>query len=193
MAGVTERVDAAYLEREPPRPFPAAALPELIGASVTGRPLRALLDPLFLACAGLLLLLAFERAHWLLWVPPLLIAASRLFGPIRRIWVRLSDEVALLRHGERVRTHVLRLRPHRTPLGEIDGALLYCAIPVAPRRVYVGTVWLSDGTEALRLARDGRVNVICLPRAPGTWRIIDALHSEARYDHKEPAPPLPAE
>jgi hypothetical protein len=183
MTRVTDRVDSAYLAQPPPRPFPAAALPELIGDCVLGRPLRALLDPLLLVCLGALLLLAATRAHWLLWAPPLLVALWRLGREARRVWRRVRDELALLRHGRTVRAHVLRLRPNRNLLGEIDGVLLYCAIPVAPRRTYVGAVWLSDGTEALELSRAGRVTVICLPRAPGTWRIVEALRSEVvRYE-----------
>ncbi|MFO7170920.1 MAG: hypothetical protein DIU80_023065 [Chloroflexota bacterium] len=193
MARVTELVDAAYLSREPPRPFPTAALPDLIGATLLERPLRALLDPLLLVSVGLVLLLVAARAHWLLLAPPLALGAWRVFAAASRVWRQLRDELALLRYGQIVRAHVLRLRPHRTLLGEIDGALLYCAIPVAPRRTYVGRVWLSDGTEALRLARAGRVKVICLPRTPGTWRIIEDLQSEVRYDHREPSPPLPEE
>ncbi|HWQ15596.1 MAG TPA: hypothetical protein VNL77_22535 [Roseiflexaceae bacterium] len=193
MTRVTDRVDAAYLAQAPPRPFPAAVLPELLGDYVLGRPLRALLDPPLLVCLALLLLLAGARAHWLLWAPPLLVALWRLGRAGMRVVGRVRDELALLRHGRTVRAHVLRLRPSRTLLGEIDGALLYCAIPVAPRRTYVGAVWLSDGTEALELARAGRVTVICLPRAPGTWRIVEPLRSEVRYDYKHPAPQLLSE
>ena len=47
-------------------------------------------------------------------------------------------------------------------LGEIDGAILACEIDVAPRRSYVGSVWLSDGTEALRLLGSQRIDVAVL-------------------------------
>jgi len=77
---------------------------------------------------------------------------------------------------------VLRLRPHRSTSGAIDGAMLDCAIPIAPRRTYVGSIWLSNGAEAARLARQGRVEVICLPRTPGTWRVIEEVKSDIRYD-----------
>jgi hypothetical protein len=179
MPRVTELVDDAYLVHAPPRPFPAAALPALIGDTALRRPL---LDPALLACAAILGLLLARDAWWPLLLPPL---AGVLWWVWRRalgVWRKVCDEVGLLRHGRTVRARVLRLRPHRNTLGEIDGALLFCAIPVAARRTYVGSVWLSDGTEALRLHREGRVNVICLPRTPGTWRIVDALHSEQRYD-----------
>jgi hypothetical protein len=189
----TEHVDAEYLARATPRPLPLAALPGLVAACLLERPRRALLDPALLAALATLLLLAALRASWPLLALPLALAAWRLWREARRVAAQLRDELALLRHGRVVQAHILKHRPHRDALGEIDGALLYCAIPVAQRRTYVGTVWLSDGTEALRLVKAGRTRVICLPRAPGTWRIAEDLQSELRYDLKQPAPELPAD
>jgi len=83
------------------------------------------------------------------------------------------------------------MRPHRNVLGEIDGALLDCAIVVAPRRTYVGSIWVADGIEAARLARQGRVEVICLPRTPGTWRLIEEIRSDVRYDRVGPMAQIP--
>lgn len=187
MTRATEHVDAEYLARVAPRPFPAAALPSLVLACVTERPLRAILDPALLVALGALLLLVALKAGWPLLVLPLLVIATRLWREAARVWARVRDELALLRYGRIMQAHVLKLRPHRDALGEIDGALLYCAIVVAPRRTYIGSAWLADGTEALRLARAGRVRVLCLPRAPGTWRIVDELQGEVRYDLKGPA------
>lgn len=193
MTRALEHVDAEYLARATPRPLPFAALPGLALACLQDRPLRAVLDIRLLAAFGTLLLLLAARAPlWLLALPALAIA-WRLLAELAGVLGHLRDELALLRHGTRVQAHVLRLRPHRDALGEIDGALLYCALAVAPRRTYVGSVWLSDGTEALRLSKSGRVQVICLPRTPGTWRIVEPLQSRARYDLKYPAPELPRE
>jgi hypothetical protein len=33
--------------------------------------------------------------------------------------------------------------------------------------------------------------VICLPRAPGTWRVVEDLHSEVRYDRSGPIVHVP--
>ena len=76
-------------------------------------------------------------------------------------------------------------------IGEIDGALLACAIPVKPARTYVGSIWLADGHEALRLMHQGQLDVICLPRAPGTWRVIEPVQSQIRYDRVGPIPDIP--
>lgn len=191
MTRATEHVDAEYLARAAPRPFPAAALPSLVLACAMERPLRAILDPALLLAFGALLLLAALKAGWPLLTLSLLVIAWRLWREALRVRARVRDELALLRHGRIVQAHVLKLRPHRDALGEIDGALLYCAVVVAPRRTYIGSAWLSDGTEALRLARAGRVQVLCLPRAPGTWRIVEELQGEVRYDLKGPPAELP--
>lgn len=189
----TEHVDAEYLARATPRPLPLAALPGLVLACVFERRLRALLDPALLAALGTLLLMLVLRAWWPLLLLPLAVALWRVWREVVHVGGRVRDELALLRHGSLVQAHILRHRPHRNVLGEIDGALLYCAIPVAQRRTYVGSVWLSDGTEALKLVKAGRARVICLPRTPGTWRIVEDIASELRYDLKEPAPELPRE
>jgi len=110
-----------------------------------------------------------------------------------QVWRRARDDLSLLRDGLTLRAHVLRMRPHRDTTGEIDGALLDCAIPVAQRRTYVGSIWLSDGIEAARLARQGRVAVICLPRTPGTWRVIEEIKADVRYERVGPMQALPIE
>ena len=78
-------------------------------------------------------------------------------------------------------------------MGTIDGALLDCAIPVAPRRTYVGSIWLANGAEAQRLKHQGRVEVICLPRTPGTWRVIEDVKSDIRYDRMGAIQQIPRE
>jgi hypothetical protein len=117
----------------------------------------------------------------------------RLLMNVWITWRRAREDLALLREGLTIRAHVLGLRPYRTTLGAIDGALLDCAIPVAPRRTYVGSIWLSDGNEALRLARQGRIEVLCLPRTPGTWRVIESVKTDIRYDRRGPTQEIPPE
>jgi hypothetical protein len=55
----------------------------------------------------------------------------------------------------------------------------------------VGSIWVADGIEAARLARQGRVEVICLPRTPGTWRLIEEIRSDVRYDRVGPMAQIP--
>jgi hypothetical protein len=189
----TDQVDPGYLEQAPPRPLRPVVVLNLLGDRVFERPISAFLDPLLIIGLLALILLTALRVHVLLWLVALLVVAVRLSWGAWQVWRRAWDDLRLLREGLIVRAHVLRMRPHRDTTGEIDGALLDCAIPVARRRTYVGSVWLSDGIEAARLARQGRVEVLCLPRTPGTWRVIEEIKADVRYEHTGPTVQLPQE
>jgi hypothetical protein len=193
MQHVTERVSASYLELPAPRPFPSDALVDLLIDHLLRPAVRKLIDPV--VAPALLTIAAAQLLQASGWVTALalLVIAARLAGGLRRVCGRIQDEVALLQHGLTVRAHVMQLRPYRTTLGEIAGARLDCAIPVAPRRTYIGSVWLSDGAEAVEIARRGRLTVICLPRTPGTWRVVDKLTSTVRYDRTGPIERIPQE
>jgi hypothetical protein len=192
MHRVTDQVNVAYLEQVPPRPMPRADIVmNLISDYIFERPLRTFLDPLLIIGFVALVALTQMDAPPLLRYLALLIVLFRLVMKLRQVWRRVRDDLALLRKGLIIRAHVLNLRPYRTLIGEIDGALLDCAIPVAPRRTYVGSIWMSDGQEALRLKQQGRVTVICLPRTPGTWRLIEDVTSEVRYDRMAPPVAIP--
>ncbi len=193
MQPVTEQVDAAYLKLPPPRPIFPALVVNVLSDHIFAQPLRSLLSPL--AIGGVLALVALFAlgASPALRLIPAAVILAHLASVGRQIWRRTRDDLALLHSGLAVRAHVIKLRPHRTTTGEIDGARLECAIPVAPRRTYMGSIWLADGAEALRLSRQGRVEVLCLPRAPGTWRLIEEVNSEVRYDRMGPMQALPSE
>lgn len=193
MQRVTEQVDATYLEQPPPRPVPLAVRLNLLSDYTFARPLRTLLSPLLLIGLAALVILFALRASPLLRLIPLGLIIAWLAIEARQIWRHTSDDLALLRSGLTIRAHVLRLRPYRATSGALEGALLDCAIPVAPRRTYVGSIWLSNGAEASRLAKQGQVEVICLPRTPGTWRIIEDVKSEIRYDRMGPMQAIPHE
>jgi hypothetical protein len=193
MQRVTEQVDATYLEQAPPRAVPPSMVVNLLSDYVFERPLRALLSPLLIAGVVALILLFLLRASPWLRLIPLLVILGWMVREAARIWRRTREDLELLRNGLLVRAHVLRLRPYRATSGTLDGALLDCAIPVAPRRTYVGSIWLSEHAEALRLANQGRVEVICLPRTPGTWRVIEEVKAVIRYDHMGPMQTLPHE
>jgi hypothetical protein len=193
MQPVTEQVDAAYLEQPPPRPIPLPLALNVLSDHVFERPLRLILNPWTIGGVLALLALFAIGASPILRLLALLVIAGQLALDARRVWRRARDDLALLKSGLTIRAHVLRLRPHRATTGEIEGALLDCAIPVAPRRTYMGSIWLSDGNEALRLKKQGRVEVICLPRTPGTWRVIEQVKAEVRYDRLGPMQAIPHE
>ncbi len=190
MQRVTDQVDAAYLKLATPRPLPFLVVINLMGEHMFSRP-QAFLDPwLILGLVGSIFFAAIRIPGPLLLIPLSLVLMRLAVGGYH-LWRRVSDDLALLRKGLIIRAHVLRLRPHRTLTGEINGALLDCAIAVAPRRTYIGSVWLAEGHEALRLARQGRVEVICLPRTPGTWRLVEQVETEVRYDRMGPMAEIP--
>lgn len=191
MQRVTDHVDPGYLNQAPPRPLPPVVMLNLLGDYTFERPISAFLDPLLIIGLVALVALIALRANSLLWFIPLLVIVVRLAMGAWRVWRRTRADVWLLREGLLLRAHVLRMRPHRDTQGEIDGALLDCAIPIAPRRAHVGSIWLSDGVEAARLARLGRVQVLCLPRTPGTWRIIEDIKADVRYERAGPIQRLP--
>ncbi len=193
MQRVNQRVNSGYLNTGAPRPFPFEALPDLVLDYLVQPAFRKLLDPII--GFGLLVLLALGITHTggLLVFLAVVLLTLRLWRDVSRMLGRIIDEIALLRYGLVVRAHVLRMRPYRSELGEIDGALFDCAIAVAPRRTYVGCVWLSDGAEAVQLAKVGRVDVLCLPLTPGTWRIVEDLRSEVRYDRRGPIAHIPVD
>ena len=193
MQRVTEQVDATYLQQAPPRPLAPAVIANLLSDHVFERPLKAFLDPVIIAAVIALVILFALRASSAIRLVPVLLIVFRLLISARDIWQRVRDDLALLRNGLMVRAHVLGLRPHRTTMGAINGALLDCAIPVAPRRTYVGSIWLASGAEALRLKQQGRVEVICLPRTPGTWRVIEDVKSDIRYDRVGAIQTIPRE
>jgi len=190
---VTDQVDADYLEQSPPRPLPPVVALNLLGDYIFERPSTTFLDPLLLVGVVTLVGMITLHAPRLLWFVPLLLILVRISIGAYRIGRRIWDDLLLLRKGLRLRAHVLHMRPHRNTMGEIDGALLDCAIVVAPRRTYVGSIWIADGIEAARLARQGRVEVICLPRTPGTWRLIEEIRSDVRYERVGPVAQIPQE
>jgi hypothetical protein len=193
MQRVTDQVDAAYLEQAPPRPVPPGVFLNLLNDHIFERPLRSLLNPALVTGVVVLVILFVLRASPLLRLLPLALIIGWMAIEARQIWRQTQEDMALLRNGLMIRAHVLRLRAHRATSGAIDGAMLDCAIPIAPRRTYVGSIWLSNGAEASRLASQGRVEVICLPRTPGTWRVIEDVKSEIRYDRMGPMQQIPHE
>src|SRR4029078_946528 len=116
------------------------------------RSFGAFLDPLLIIGIVAQAALIGLQTSKLLWFVPLLVILGRLGLGAYRIGRRVWDDLMLLRKGLMLRAHVLRLRPYRSAAGQLDGALLDCAIAVAPRRTYLGSIWLADGIEAARLA-----------------------------------------
>jgi hypothetical protein len=182
MQQVLDEVDNSYLQQAPPRPLPIMIVIDLLADRFLERPAGAFLNPVLIINLIALVVLAMLRMPPLLLLIPFTLIIFRLMMSAYRTWLRVADDLTLLQQGLLIGAYVLKMRPHRSLNGEIDGVLLDCALPVALRRTYVGSIWLSDPNEALRLAHQGRVEVVCLPRTPGTWRVAEEVRCDVRYE-----------
>jgi hypothetical protein len=179
---VLDLVERTLLEQAPPRRLPPFFLPNLVGEYLLERPLRTYFDPyvLLAICAlGLSLIVQAPTIFSLLLVALL---ALRLIRPVWRLCRDVREDYLLLRHGVVVSAHVLGVRPCRDSAGNQAGAYLDCAIPITRKRTSVGSVWMPDASDALRVSSAGRLPVICLARAPGAWRLRDGDGPHLRYE-----------
>ncbi|NTU81329.1 MAG: hypothetical protein HGA45_18455 [Chloroflexales bacterium] len=182
MPDIIELVDPDTLEQPAPRRLPIFFVPNLIGEYLLERPLTVYLDPFVILCVIAAAALAA------LGVPPLAglalvaLVGVRLLGPCLRLYHNVREDYHLLRHGLVINAHVIGLRPCRSASGRPAGAYLDCAIPITRQRTSVGSVWLPDTSEAVRLSAAGRIPVICLAHAPGTWRLRHGDGPHLRYD-----------
>ena len=182
MPDVLGLVDRNLLEQRAPRRLPPLFLPNLVGEYLLEQPARNYFDPyvlIGLCAAGLLFALQVAPMLWMLL---LVLLALRLSGPCWRLCRDVREDYLLLRHGVVVTAHVLGVRPCRDAAGNPAGAYLDCAIPITRRRTSVGSVWMPDAADALRVSAAGRLPVICLARAPGTWRLRDGDGPHLRYE-----------
>lgn len=175
------QIDRALLAHEPPRPLPPTLLADLVGDRLLATPLRAYVDWPLLGGIALALALALLRTPlWLSWALALALALRLAWLAWRFLGPALAD-ARLLRNGVVLAAQVRRLRAAGTPGDAAGGAYLDCAMSISASRTAVGSVWLASIAEAERLVLKGQVRVICLPRAPGTWRLLEGGGSEQRY------------
>lgn len=182
MPDVLDLVEPGTLERTPPRRLPALFILNLIGEYLLERPARTYFDPVVIGCLVTSLAAAALGVGPYFWVALGTLASLRLLGPCSRLFRDVREDYLLLRYGLVVTAHVIGMRPCRATGGEPAGAYLDCAIPITRRRTSVGSVWIPDSSEALRLSAAGRIPVICLARAPGTWRLRDGDGPHLRYE-----------
>ncbi len=178
---IVNQVDPVLFQRQPPRSLPPMLLVNLLGEYLIEVPLKTYIDSVVIGSLVGAIALALLRVGPLLWILLGLILLTHLATAAWKLGRQIHADMALLKYGIIVRAHILHLRPQYNEQGQPVGALLDCAIPTRRRRTSVGSVWLADTVEATRLARQGRVRVICLVRAPGTWRLLESTGPEFRY------------
>jgi len=178
---IVNQVDSALLQQRPPRPLPPLLLLNLLGEYLIEVPLKTYIDSVVIGSLVGAIALALLHVGPLLWILLGLILLTHLATAAWKLGKQIREDMVLLKYGIVVRAHVLHLRPQYNEQGQPAGALLDCAIPTRRRRTSVGSVWLANTNEATRLAKQGRVRVICLVRAPGTWRLMESTGPEFRY------------
>lgn len=171
MPDILDLVEPEALEREPPRRLPAFFLPNLVGEHLLERPLWSYFNLFVLVGLVGAVALAALGAPPFISVALLAMAGVRLLRPCLRLLRDVREDYLLLRHGVVVTAHVIGVRTCSGPGGAPVGAYLDCAIPLTRQRTSVGSVWVADAGEAMRMSAAGRLTVICLPQAPGAWRL----------------------
>jgi hypothetical protein len=168
---ILDLLEPGTLDRTPPRRLPAFFLPNLIGEYLLDRPLRSYFSLFVAIClTGALALAAMGAPAWAS-LGLILLAVIRMFGPALRIFRDVREDYLLMRHGLILTAHIIGLRPCHEPGPHQGGAFLDCAVPITRQRTSVGSIWIADAGEAVRLSTLGKLTVVCLPRAPGAWRL----------------------
>lgn len=170
MFDMLDLVEPGTLERPPPRRLPAFLLPNLIGEHLLARPLWAYFSPFVILCTVAAVALAVLGAPPATTLGLLALIGLRLLRPGLRLFRDVHEDYLLLRYGVVITAHVIGLRGCLGQGGITMGAYLDVAIPLTRQRTSVGSVWMADAGEALRLSAAGKLTVLCLPQAPGAWR-----------------------
>jgi hypothetical protein len=179
---VLDLVDHGLLDDNPPRRLPLFFLPNLIGEYLLERPLRFYLDPIMITgVIGALIMLSVDAVP-ILWLALGTILALRAVAVCWQIYRDVREDYLLMRFGVVTSAHVMGVRTCRDASGAMSGAYVDCVIPISRRRTSVGSVWMPDAGEAMRIGQLGRLSVICLTRSPGAWRLREGDGPHLRYE-----------
>jgi hypothetical protein len=179
---VLDLIEHGLLDHTPPRRLPPLFLPNLLGEYLLERPLRSYVDPIVIGTiVAAVAMVVMGIGSWL-WIVLLAIVALRIVNISWDVGRRAWHDYRLVRYGIIVPAHIMGMRIARDASGTINGAYLDCVIPTGKRRTSVGSVWLPDADQATALSREGRVLVIALERAPGTWRLRELDNPALRYE-----------
>lgn len=171
MPDILDLIEPETLGQQPPRRLPPFFVLNLIGEYLLAGPLWAYLHPFVVVCSVAALAVAILGAPAMVSLGLIALAALGLVRPVLRLYRDVRDDYMLLRHGIVVTAHIIGVRTVGGPGGVPAGAYLDCAVPLTRQRTSVGSVWVSDPGQAMRISAAGRLSVICLPHAPGTWRL----------------------
>jgi hypothetical protein len=179
---VLDLVDHGLLDDNPPRRLPFFFLPNLIGEYILERPLRFYLDPIMITGIIAAVVMLVVNAAPILWLMLGSILALRGVAVCWKIYRDVREDYLLMRFGVVTSAHVMGVRTCRDAGGAMSGAYVDCVIPISRRRTSVGSVWMPDTSEAISIGQAGRLNVICLTRSPGAWRLREGDGPHLRYE-----------
>jgi hypothetical protein len=179
---VLDLVDHGLLDDNPPRRLPFFFLPNLIGEYMLERPLSFYLDPIIITGVLAAAVMLFVSAAPILWLTLGAIIALRAVAVCWQIYRDVREDYLLMRFGVITSAHVMGVRTCRDAGGAMSGAYVDCVIPISRRRTSVGSVWMPDASEAIRIGKAGSLSVICLTRSPGAWRLREGDGPHLRYE-----------
>lgn len=182
MPDVIDLVDPALLEQPPPRPLPLVLVPNLLGEYLLAQRLVSYFDPLVIGVLLAAIIFAFLPVPALIWAALALVLVLRMGTALWRVARRLQADTTLIRDGLVLWAYVLAVRPVQSAAGQAGGGFLDCAIPINRQKTLLGSVYVADDGLLQAWRQQNRLRVICLPRAPTTWRIIEANRQGLRYD-----------
>jgi len=170
--------DYPVLHQEPPRHLPPGVVVALYGAYLRHHPRLFTRDISLIGGILATALLVVLRAG-VFWKLSFAVVVLRLGMLLWKVNQRTHQTMMLLKYGNVVQAHILRMRPCLDAQGNHQGACLDCLVPAGPRRISVGSVWVADGARAEQIRKRGHVRAICLSHAPGIWHLLDATASSA--------------
>ncbi|NNJ10721.1 hypothetical protein EKD04_010305 [Chloroflexales bacterium ZM16-3] len=182
MPDVLNLVDHGLLNHTPPRRLPFFFLPNLIGEYLLERPPRFYLDPILISGIIASVMMIFLHAPAIFWLILGTILALRVVAVCWQIYRDVREDYLLMRYGIVTSAHVMGVRTCRDAGGALSGAYVDCVIPISQRRTSVGSVWMPDASEAMRIGQVGRLSVLCLTRSPGAWRLREGDGPHLRYE-----------
>ncbi len=177
MPHIIDLVDPSLFQHEPPRPIPRFFRLNLLGEYLLEQPLRTYLDvPVLAGLSALIGLLILDIGLGLP-VLVLLVLLIRLGSAGWRLLSSVHHATHMIRDGAILGVEITALRQCSH-----SGAFLDCRLTISPRRQSVGSIYLAHLPAARAIAERKDLRAICLTRAPGVWRLLNADVDGLRYN-----------
>lgn len=183
-----EKVNRTLLKTDPPRTLPVPLVLSLVWFSLRKHPFGfPYLLPLLIGGLMAVGLLKWSHAGQATWNMMLMLLTSAFGVAVWRIRQQFRTDMDVLVHGRVVSAQVIQVRPDVNEHGQRQGTFIDLLIPVESQRISAGSFWIPDESESARLKDRTHILVICLPRVPGTWYLLEptvpdaVLHLESMH------------